>query len=347
MANKSQNTILVIGPSWVGDMVMAQSLFKTIKQDNPSAIIDVLAPLWTHPLLSLMPEVRQGILMPIGHGIFGLRTRYRLGKTLALNHYDQALVLTNTWKSALIPFFAKIPKRTGWRGEMRWGLLNDMRILDRKKLPLLIDRYSALGRDKHASMPSNTPWPALLVKPEEVQNTLKKLSLDKVPNSPLLIVCPGAEGGAAKRWPIHHFARLVTIKLQAGWQVWLMGSKNDAAISNHILHEIPEPLASQCINLTGKTTLHEAVLLLSIASQVVANDSGLMHVAAALDRPLVGIFGPTDPNHTPPLSKNAKAVSIKLSCRSCFKPSCPLTHHRCMQDLKPEQVLAAFAPNPV
>lgn len=341
------NTILVIGPSWVGDMVMAQSLFKTIKQDNPSAIIDVLAPAWTHPLLSRMPEVRQGILISIGHGVFGLRARYRLAKALQLNHYDQAIVLANTWKSALIPFFAKIPKRTGWRGEMRWGLLNDMRVLIKTKLPLMIDRYAALGRHKNASIPSSVPLPALLVKSDEVSATLKKFSLEKSPMRPLLILCPGAEAGPAKRWPVSHFVSLAQTKIQEGWQVWLMGSKNDINISTFIQDNMSEQQALNCVNITGKTSLHEAIVLLSVASQVVANDSGLMHIAAALNVPLVGIFGPTDPNHTPPLSHNAKAVSITLSCRPCFKPSCPLTHNRCMHDLKPEQVLAAFNVNPV
>lgn len=334
-------TILVIGLAWVGDMVMAQSLFKTIHQNNPGAIIDVLAPAWTHPLLTRMPEIRQGILMPIGHGVLGIRERYRLAKRLALNHYDQAIVLPNSWKSALIPFFAKIPKRTGWRGEMRWGLLNDMRILNKKKMPLLVDRCAALGRDKDAALPPTSPFPELTVNTDALKAVLKKLSLHPS-HQPLLILCPGTEGGVAKRWPERYFSALANIKLQEGWQVWLMGSPKDVNISECVQAGIATEYAEQCINLTGKTTLQEAIDLLSLASQIVANDSGLMHIAAALNKPVIGVFGPTNPKHTPPLTPYGRVVELPLPCRPCFKPTCPLKHHQCMQNLTPELVAKAF-----
>jgi heptosyltransferase-2 len=338
---KTSKTILVIGPAWVGDMVMAQSLFKTIQKNHPGTLIDVLAPAWTYPLLRLMPEVREGILMPLGHGALGLGVRYRLAQSLKTCHYDQAIVLSNTWKSALVPFFAHIPKRTGWCGEMRWGLLNDLRSLDKTAFPLMIDRYAALGYDKNRT-PSNAPWPELCVTPEEVQATLAHFSLEKMPLRPILILCPGAEGGQAKRWPEDRFAVLANQKIKEGWQVWILGSPKDVPIAADVEGGIHKQYLGQCINLTGKTTLDQAIHLLASAVQVVANDSGLMHVAAALQVPLVGIFGPSDANHTPPLSKNAKAVSIDLSCRPCFKRSCPLKHHQCMQGLSPERVAAAF-----
>lgn len=337
---KPAKTILVIGPAWVGDMVMAQSLFKILKKNDPNVLIDVLAPAWTHPLLALMPEVRHGILMPLGHGVLGVGVRYRVAQALKHCNYDQAIVLTNTWKSALVPFFARIPKRTGWRGEMRWGLLNDMRHLNKKALPLMIHRYVALGYDKNRGR-DEAPWPELRVAPEVVQATLAHFSLEHR-SRPILILCPGAEGGHAKRWPEHHFAALANQKIKEGWQVWMMGSPKDLNIAQNVMAGIQEHALDQCINLTGKTTLDQAIHLLASASQVVANDSGLMHVAAALGLPVVGVFGPTDPNHTPPLSKNAQAVSIDLSCRPCFKRSCPLKYHQCMQALSPERVAAAF-----
>lgn len=335
-------TILVIGLAWVGDMVMSHSLFQTLRENDPSVIIDVLAPAWTLPLLSRMPEVRQGILMPIGHGKLGLKKRYHLGKILALNHYDEAIVLPNSWKSALIPFFAKIPKRTGWRGEMRWGLLNDMRVLDRKKLPLLVDHCAQLGCDKHSISTRPTPFPKLLVKEQILEATLQKLSLKRPTEHPLLILCPGTEGGIAKRWPERYFSALANTKIQEGWQVWLMGSPKDIEIANRVQTGIQEQYREQCINLSGKTTLEEAIDLLSLASQVVANDSGLMHISAALNVPVIGVFGPTDPGHSPPLSTKGRAVELPLSCRPCFKSTCPLKHHQCMQNLKPELVAEAF-----
>ncbi len=336
-----QTKILIVAPAWVGDMVMAQSLFKILKKNQPNTQIDVLAPAWTYPLLALMPEVSQGILMPLGHGALGLGVRYRVAQSLKQARYDEAIVLTNTWKSALVPFFARIPKRRGWRGEMRWGLLTDIRKLDKRARPLMIDRYAALGLDKNATL-SDVPWPQLHVKPQVVESTLSQFSLEKKSEHPILILCPGAEGGDAKRWPTDHFAALANQKIKEGWQVWILGSPKDVLLAKKIQENIQASYVDHCINLTGKTSLDQAIHLLAAASQVVANDSGLMHVAAALNVPLVGIFGPTTATHTPPLSKNAKAVSLELGCRPCFKRSCPLTHHQCMQGLSPEKVAAAF-----
>lgn len=338
-----ETKMLIVAPAWVGDMVMAQSLFKVLKRKDPNIRIDVLAPAWTYPLLAFMPEVHQGILMPLGHGALGLGVRYRVARSLRHCKYDQAIVLTNTWKSALVPFFAGIPKRIGWCGEMRWGLLTDLRYLDKKALSLMIDRYAALGCDKKM-FPGDAPWPKLCVKPDDVENTVAQFSLEKNLLRPILILCPGAEGGAAKRWPTTHFATLANEKIKAGWQVWILGSPKDALLANEIEAKVHKAYLDHCINLTGKTSLDQAIHLLTCASQVLANDSGLMHVAAALDVPLVGIFGPTDPNHTPPLSKNAKTVSLDLGCRPCFKRSCPLTHHQCMQGLSPERVGQHFIP---
>lgn len=333
----NQNKILVIGPNWVGDMVMAQSLFKLIKQRQPAAQIDVLAPAWSQSLLSSMPEIRQSFVAPFDHGQLRLSERYHFAKKLRDDHYDQAIVLPNSFKSALIPFFAKIPQRTGDLGEMRWGLLNDVRYLNKQKYPLMIERFAALGLSANETMEKKLPWPALVMQSEAQQETLKKFSLNHR-SQPILGICPGAEYGPAKRWPAHHFAKVVEEKTKAGWQVWIFGSAKDTAIAA----EIQSLCDHQAIDLTGKTSLAEAIHLLSVTTAVITNDSGLMHVAAALDKPLVAIYGSSSDAFTPPLSKKAVIVSLRLACHPCFKRECPLGHLKCLQELPPSKVLGAL-----
>jgi heptosyltransferase-2 len=214
--------ILIIGPAWIGDMVMAQTLFKLLKQRLPKSIIHVLAPKWTSPVLERMPEVDKVLVSPFTHGELALYKRYKLGKSLRQENYDQAIVLLNSFKSALIPFWARILRRTGWRGEMRYGLLNDIRILNKNKLPLMIQRFAALGLDKSEVLPETLPWPELMAKKN-------KSVAEKV-----LALCPGAEFGPAKRWPAKYFAEVANNKLAEGWQIWLFGSKNDAKIAAEI-----------------------------------------------------------------------------------------------------------------
>jgi len=325
--------ILIVGPAWVGDMVMAQCLFKLLKHEQPMATIDVLAPSWSLPLLSRMPEVRNTIVMTLGHGRVGLVERYRLGKTLCNNNYDQAIVLPNSWKSALIPWFARIPIRTGWRGEMRYGLLNDCRVLDKKRYPLMIERFMALGLLPDANIPTSYPIPSLQTSHEEQAKALQKHRLST--NVPVLALCPGAEFGPAKRWPEEHYAEVAKAKIAEGWQVWIFGSPKD----NEVAEKIIQLTGEGCVNLAGKTTLEEAIDLLALSTTVVTNDSGLMHIAAALHKPLVALYGPTTPSFTPPLDSNAKILSLSLDCQPCFKRVCPLKHHRCMVELKASHTL--------
>jgi len=332
--------ILIVGPAWVGDMVMAQSLFKLIKSNQPQATIDVLAPAWSLPLLERMDEVSSGLTMPLGHGQWGLKERYHLGKSLRTKHYHQAIVLPNSFKSALIPWFAKIPLRTGWRGEMRWGLLNDLRHLNEQRYPLMIERFMALGLAPSQSLPPKEayPLPQLHFSTASQQAALTKhqLSWD---GRPLLALCPGAEFGPAKRWPEEHYAHVARAKIAEGWQVWLLGSAKD----NSVTEKIMQLTQNQCINLAGKTSLVEAVDLLSLANAVVSNDSGLMHIAAALQKPLIVLYGPTSPSFTPPLHAKAKILTLHLPCQPCFKRECPLRHHHCMQHLLPTQVLQVLS----
>lgn len=328
--------ILVVGPAWVGDMVMAQSLFKTLKQHNPEVSIDVLAPAWSKPLLERMPEVNNAIILPLGHGQLGLKRRYRLGHQLREPGYQQAILLPNSWKSALVPFWAGIPRRTGFLGELRWGLVNDVRPLDKARLPMTVQRFVALGLTRDAPLPP-VPVPALQVKPAEVASALRRHGLAR-PTVPVLGLCPGAEYGPAKRWPAGYFAEIARHYLQSGWAVWLFGSAKDTLPGREIAAQ-----AEGCLDLTGKTSLADAVDLLSLTTVVVSNDSGLMHVAAALDRRLVAIYGSSDPGFTPPLNPRAKILSLGLACSPCFQRECPLGHLQCLRALSPAQVLAAIA----
>ncbi|MCX4190742.1 lipopolysaccharide heptosyltransferase II [Methylophaga sp. OBS3] len=326
--------ILIIGPSWVGDMVMAQSLFIALKQQHPHCEIDVLAPAWTRPLLDRMPEVRAAIDMPVTHGMFAWQARKEIGKSLQ-GQYDQAIVLPNSWKSALIPWFAKIPKRTGWLGEMRYGLLNDIRKLDKHALPLMVERFVALAFPKAQSsqMPS---WQPPAMKASAIDSELNPVREN---NQQRLILCPGAEFGPAKQWPVSHYGELANHFLTQGWQVLILGSKADKKVAGEIVGSVQKELREQLYNLAGKTQLAEAIDLLATADQVVTNDSGLMHVASALNRPLLAIYGPTSPSFTPPLSQQAKIVQIPVECGPCFKRTCPEGHHSCMQELTAASVI--------
>jgi heptosyltransferase II len=328
---------LVVGPSWVGDMVMAQSLFKILKEREPNKPIDVLAPTWSSPLLSRMVEIRQSIPMPLGHGKLGLLTRFRQGRLLC-GKYDQAIILPNSLKSALIPFHAKIPKRIGFIGEMRWGLLTEARPLDKTALPQTVERFVALGLEKNATLPQPIPFPSLISMPKRARKLLKKLGIPK-DNRPILAISPGAEYGPAKQWPEHHFSSVARIQGTKGWNILLLGSQKEA--------ELCETIASQAgkngYNLAGKTTLEEAVDILSISKGVICNDSGLMHVSAALGIPVVAIFGSSDPEHTPPVGPRVEVISLKLPCAPCFKRECPEQHMRCLEEISPDVVLRQLA----
>lgn len=328
--------VLVVGPSWVGDMVMSQVLYRFLQQTRPGVEIDVLAPAWSEPILARMPEVQRAITKPIGHGEPALGRRWKLGRGLRGAGYGQAILLPNSFKSALIPFFAGIPRRTGWRGEMRYGLLNDLRRLDPNALPLMVQQFAALALDEGASLPEHLPAPRLVVDGEQAQACRRRFKLAE--DRPLLALCPGAEFGGAKRWPTEYYAELAQQYLQRDWQVVLFGSANDREVTAAIAAYAGA--GDRCHDLAGHTTLAEAVDTLSLADAVVSNDSGLMHIAAALSRPLVVVYGPTSPGFTPPLNDNSRVVIGDIDCAPCFQRECPLQHHRCMRDTPVELVAA-------
>ncbi|WP_028241555.1 lipopolysaccharide heptosyltransferase II [Stutzerimonas azotifigens] len=339
--------ILIIGPSWVGDMVMAQTLFACLKARHPDCTIDVLAPDWSRPILERMPQVREPLSFPLGHGVLDLATRRRIAQELR-GRYDQAIVLPNSLKSALVPFLAGIPRRTGWRGEMRFGLLNDIRKLDKARYPLMIERFMALAFEADAGLPKPYPKPALQIDPAARAAALARfgLALDR----PVLALCPGAEFGESKRWPTSHFAEVAEARIRAGWQVWLFGSKNDRDVGEEIRGLLIPGLREEAFNLAGETSLAEAIDLLSCADAAVSNDSGLMHVAAALGRPLVAVYGSTSPDFTPPLSDQVEVVRLGLECSPCFDRTCRFGHNNCMRELHAplvDEALDRLLPRPV
>lgn len=321
-------------------MVMAQSLLKTLKVANPDCTIDVLAPPWSAPLLARMPEVAKSIPLPLEHGQFGLMTRYKIGRQLRIEGYLRAIILPNSWKSALIPLFAGITLRTGYIGECRWGLLNDARKLDKTKLTMTVQRFVALGLPSEATgSPAKFDYPEITQDKESQQTVARKFGLNLA--AKILALCPGAEYGPSKRWPAAYFAEVAGEKLNQGWQVWLMGSAKDNASAE----EINRLTGYKCHDFTGKTALIEAIDLISMADCVVANDSGLMHLAAALQKKVVALYGSTSPSMAPPLNQNAAILSLNLACSPCRKRVCPLypenhpEHTRCLTGIKPGQVI--------
>jgi heptosyltransferase-2 len=325
--------VLIVAPSWIGDTILAQPLFTRLCEKHRGLALDAYAPAWVAPVLARMPEVRRVIPNPFVHGEFNLGGRWRAGRELKREGYDAAIVLPNSWKSALLPFFAGIPQRIGFLGEARHGLLNRIHKLDESALPQLAERYAQLAEAPGALPQRPLPAPRLTVDDTAVSATLNSLQLGREPAP--VVFCPGAEYGPAKRWPAQHFAELARALAQDGHPVWLVGSGKDAPACAGIEAQA----GGACINLCGKTSLAQAIDLISCARLVVSNDSGLMHVAAALQRPLVALYGSSSPAYTPPLSPQAQIVSLGLECSPCFKRECPLGHFRCMNDLTPAMVL--------
>jgi heptosyltransferase II len=325
---------LVVAPSWIGDAVLSHALLVRLKERDPQGSIDVLAPPWALPVYRRMPEVAATLALPFGHGDLKLAERRRFARSLP--RYDRAVVLPNSFKSALIPWHAGIALRTGYRGEMRYGLLNDVRTLDKEALPLIVERYAALAQPAGEALARPVPQPRLATDEATRLATARKYGVDLA--KPVAAFAPGAEYGPAKRWPARHFADLATTLVARGFQVWLLGSAKDVEATT----EIQRLSGGACIDFAGRTSLDEAIDLMSFAANVVTNDSGLMHIAAALDRPTAAIFGSSSPAFTPPLSARARVITLKLECSPCFQRECPLGHTNCLVTLEPARVLEAI-----
>ncbi len=330
--SSAKRRYLIVGPAWVGDMVMAQSLFKALRAQYPDCDIDVVAPGWSKPIIERMPEVRRAIEMPLGHGALGLKTRRALGKSLRGEQYSHAIVTPRSFKSALVPFFAKVPVRTGFLGEQRYGLLNDRRKLDKSVLEQTVQRYVSLAFPTTNGVP-DVPFPQLTINSEQQRKVLERLSLNL--SKPVVALLPGAEFGPAKQWPAEHFAALARELVADGYSCWIMGSEKE--------RELGEQIVSKGVhNLCGKTALADVVDLLAATSHVVSNDSGLMHVAAAVGVPVTGIYGSSSPKMTPPLSTKATVLSSDISCSPCFARTCQFGHTDCLVKQAPMTVLATI-----
>ncbi|TMH18200.1 MAG: lipopolysaccharide heptosyltransferase II [Betaproteobacteria bacterium] len=324
--------ILIVAPNWIGDALLAQPLFARLRKKLPGVLIDALAPPWTAPVLRRMPEIDDVVEAPFDHGELALVARWRLGRRLRSRRYDQAIVLPNTFKSALVPFFAKIPVRSGFVGESRYGLLNLAHKLDAKGVRLMAERYAQLAEKPGTKPALPLPQTGLMVGEVNLAIALRRLGLSRA--KPVVAFCPGAEYGPSKRWPARHFAALARKLAALGYAVWLFGSEKDRAIGE----EIAVASEGAATNLCGKTDLASAIDLLSLAEVVVSNDSGLMHVAAGVGRPVVALYGSSSPEHTPPLARSYRIVRTGIECSPCFARECPLGHFKCMIELTPDRV---------
>jgi heptosyltransferase-2 len=324
---------LIVGPSWVGDMVMAQALFILLKQRRPEDAIDVLAPAWSLPIVARMPQVRRGIAAETGHGELGLGKRRRIGYSLREEGYERAIVLPRSLKSALIPWFARIPTRTGFRGESRYGLINDMRPFDKSVLDQTVKRFVALGLAADEALPP-APFPSLDIDRQKQEQVMESLGIRT--ERPVIAMMPGAEYGPAKCWPLDYFAELSALLGNEGYDVWVLGSDKDAPAGARIAS------ASAAHNLCGRTSLEDVIDLLGYAEQAVSNDSGLMHVAAAVGTHVHGIYGSSSPEFTPPLTADRDIHWLHLDCSPCFERTCPLGHLRCLKELTVERLRKAI-----
>jgi len=326
--------VLIVAPTWVGDAILSEPLVSLLREPYSEPVVDVLAPTWSAAVYARMRGVATVFENPIGRGRLDWKIRRALAATIRERHHAQAIVLPNSLKSALIPWLAGIPRRTGYIGQARWGLLNDARRLDRKALPRLVERFAALALPPGGLVPL-PPGPVLV--PNTANRARAMQAMELRTDRPVAALCPGAEYGPAKRWPPNYFAELGA-QLQAdGMQVWLIGSPNDRLPAASVLQAAGEAGRS-FYDLTGRTDLGTAIDLLSVASVVVANDSGLMHAAAAVGVPLVALFGSSSPVFTPPISPVARVARIEIECSPCFKRECPLGHFKCMRDLEPRVV---------
>jgi len=338
-------SILIIAPHWIGDAVSTQPLLANLKVLYPDSKINILASNWVAPVYRACSEVHEVIEAKFEHKKLQWNLRKEIAKEIEAKNYQACFVLPNSFKSALIPWLANIPFRIGYRGELRFGLIN-LALDNPSKVnrPPMVEHYLVLSQllKDDESIPLDKFAPKLNVSGAAKQQVGQKLQDANINRDFIYAICPGAEYGPSKRWPTEHFAVLAQqlIKQNSNNQIILLGGKNDYSLAQEITSQ--SKLVSNIHNWCGNTSLDEAIALIGMSKAVVSNDSGLMHIAAALQIPQVAIFGSSDPAHTPPLSDRAKIMWLNMSCSPCHKRVCPLGHLRCLKDILPEQVLATL-----
>ncbi len=323
---------------WIGDFVRCHTVVRLLKERFPQRPIDVLATAMVAPLLDYMPGVRKGIVFDLPRKRLALAQHRALARLLRAEGYGDALIMPRTWKAALAPFLAGIPTRTGFTGEMRYGLVNDRRDGE-KELPRMVDRCAALALSKHQLPPEELPVPQLVVPSEELPAWRTRMNLPAADGRPVAVLAPGAVG-PSKRWTA--YGELAARLTSMGLAVWVVGGPAETEIAASIARATRQVPNRQVRDLTG-ADLRNAILALKAASVAVSNDSGLLHVAAAIGTPAIGIFGPTSPWHWAPLNPIAAVMEprTEVPCRPCHKPTCALTHHRCMRDIPMTDVAEA------
>lgn len=327
---------LIIAPQWIGDAVMTEPLLRRLAARGERLTVGALP--WVAPVYRAMPQVADVIEFPFAHGGLQFKARRSIAKRLA-GQFDKAYVLPNSLKSALLPFLASIPQRIGYLGEARVGLLTH-RLKNPKNKPPMVAFYSALSGESGLE----NDRPEMHMAAAQVEATLHELGLSR---GSYVVFAPGAEFGPAKRWPARHFSELAA---QLDATVVLLGSGKEAALCDEIAAPVNAVQTGKCLNLAGKTSLPQALALIAASRSTISNDSGLMHVAAALGVPQVAIFGSSSPLHTPPLNDKAHVLWLKadpvyqppLDCAPCFARECPLGHTRCLNDIGAERVLTAL-----
>jgi heptosyltransferase II len=327
MQHTTQHNALVLGPAWIGDMIMTDSLCQALKAQQ--AKVFLTGPQHMQGLAQRLSAVDHYFAIDLPHGKLHWQRRKDWGKKLQRYTFERSIVTQMSWKSALIPFFANIKIRSGWLGELRYGLLNNTRRYSAKQYPTMLQKLVALAYEKNFPLHfEDCPRPKLI--PQKIVH----FDLEQNP-APILSLCPGAAYGPSKRWPSNHFAAVAKHYLSLGWQVWLFGGKNERPLADNIQKQCQ----NQCQNWLGKTSLAESIDLLAHSKAVLANDSGLMHIACALNIPTVALYGATAATFAPPLFGKSAALSLDLSCQPCKKRQCPLGHHNCMQNISPQWVI--------
>src|SRR5690242_20722068 len=333
-ASHDSSPILVVPYMWIGDFVRCHSVIKLLNARFPDRPVDVLSTTLCAPLTDYMPGLRRAIVVDLPRSRIALKDQRALAWRLKCENYGSALIMPRTWKSALAPFFAGIPERTGFVGEMRFALLNDLRYGERR-LPRMVDRCAALALPPAAELPREWPMPELKVARAEIESWRRERRL-AFENRPVIVLAPGAVG-PSKRWPASAYATLTRRLMAEGFAVWVVGGPDEKPLAAEIIGD------TMARDLTGHD-LRDAILALAAAAVAVSNDSGLLHVAAALGTPAIGIFGPTSPWHWAPLNPIAAVIETagELPCRPCHKPVCRLGHHRCMRDIPVERVATSI-----